>query len=160
MTLSLQEAPRRRTAWTHVGRPPLSCSGWPFRSGSTCTHCAVLVWATSCNSAASARGRAAEGRLTDALVSLELLVLRRRHKRGGGHAEPGVAHAEPKKEIATSPEELRRRARSEATGRGSGVRQRELNLAQDHGEAVLARRFRARGRAKYSERTMSVARRA
>ena len=81
-------------------------------------------------------------------------------KRGDDHAERGVAQAGTKRRIAASPKELRRRARREAPARGSGVRQRELNRAQDHGEAVLARRFRARGRAKYSERTMSVARRA
>ena len=103
--------------------------------------------------------REAEGRPND-LDGVQLLVLHRRQKRGGGHAERGIAPAEPKRRITASPKELRRRDRTEAAARGSGVRQREArpHLAQDRGRLSLPRRFRARGRPKNPTRTTSGAR--
>ena len=79
---------------------------------------------TSCNSAASARGRAAEGRLTDALGSLQLLVRRRQPKAGWRSRE---AHRRPARN-------RRRRRSPRARSSGSGMGRRLSRAEAAYGE--------------------------
>ena len=141
---------RRMTRTKHWSREPSARSRWPRRC------CAIVPWSTSescryevpvrptsCNSAASARGRAAGGRPTDALVSLQLLVRRRSRKRGGVDGERiGVRR--------TTEEEAGGPARGAPTTRWVGGtrawKRRTANGGQGRSrsrKAFLARRFRA-----------------
>ena len=95
------------------------------------------------------------------LVGVQLLVLHRRQKRGGGPAERGIAPAEPKKKnrrvaqgAPSTSSDGGRRARKRRAAARSSTSPRSRSW-----EAVSPRRFRARGRPKNPTRTTSGARR-